>query len=140
MQGRPVTKGILAGRNSSADSLMNGGVHHGGTTCGWRLSSRSSCRPYLRSRILENRSRGLCASLDRLAPLPAPVTAMSLYIGLVLMRSVVSSAVCSSCCCTGSKFASTSTAAPAVVRNAPVMVCAARRTRRRQSPGPAAQS
>ena len=40
------------------------------------------------------------------------------------MRIVASSAVCSSCCSGGSRFAST--AAPAVVRKAPVMICAAR--------------
>lgn len=42
------------------------------------------------------------------------------------MRIVASSAVCSSCCCTGRRCASTSAAAPAVVRNAPVMIWAAR--------------
>jgi len=42
------------------------------------------------------------------------------------MRTVASNAVCSSSCRTGSRCASTSTAAPAVVRKAPVMVWAAR--------------
>lgn len=105
---------------------VNGGIHHGRTTCGWRRSSRSSCKLYLRSRMLENRARGLCASFVRLAPQPALGTAMSSCIRVVLMRSVVSRAVCSTCCSTGSRFAPTSTAAPAVVQDALVIVCAAR--------------
>jgi len=114
---------------SSADPFMhiNGGVHHGGTTCGWRFSSRSSSTLYLRSRMPENLSRGLCASRFRLVlPWSLPDAAMSSCSGEVLMRTVASSAVCSSCCCTGSRCASTSTAAPTVVQNAPVIIWAAR--------------
>ena len=100
---------------------MNGGVHHGGTTCCWRLSSLSSWMWYLSARIGESRSSGLrflfIFSDD----------AISTCRGVVQNRIVALRAFCSSCCGTGSKCASTSTAAPAVVRKAPVTICAARR-------------
>lgn len=114
---------------SSTNSFMQtvDDDHHDDTTCDWRFSSRSSCSLNLSFKMFENRSRELCASRFRCdLSLFSSIVIMSSCSDEILIRNVISSAVCSSCCCTESRCAFTFTATLAIVRNAFVMICVAR--------------